>query len=313
MWGRSHFSFLTSFLLYNSRWLPRLQVATACFSCSPSDLNFLDPYFTFMYMHNNHCHRATAHLQLNLLLLLLLLIPSNYWCFHNYPSTGSNRSIFGLIGQSGKCRTRIKSFSLSVIAQRASWHPPVRLCSPDAYSELNRKQNASSVNKSCNHGRSIPASDSRMGDYFILPCDNFVCSTVICFVRMWHVILVTHNFIQGVLMWGYECCSIDEGNVPCLTFCWPCITVYQYRETNVMQFLFSLLRVKGLYMFRALLSHPQEAIHKRHLVYCYVSWLHQGWSSTPILVQPTDITHTQYTKCRLFRASWGWTSNAPNM
>jgi len=25
------------------RWLPRLQVATACFSCSPPDLNFLDP------------------------------------------------------------------------------------------------------------------------------------------------------------------------------------------------------------------------------------------------------------------------------
>jgi hypothetical protein len=44
------------------KWFPRLQVATAC---SPPDLNFLDPYFTFMYTHNNHCHRATAHLQLN--------------------------------------------------------------------------------------------------------------------------------------------------------------------------------------------------------------------------------------------------------
>jgi len=30
------------------RWFPRLQVATACFSCSPPDLNFLDPYFLFM-------------------------------------------------------------------------------------------------------------------------------------------------------------------------------------------------------------------------------------------------------------------------
>ena len=49
------------------RWFPRLQVATACFSCSPPDLNFLDPYFTFMYVHYNHCHRATAHLQLNIL------------------------------------------------------------------------------------------------------------------------------------------------------------------------------------------------------------------------------------------------------
>jgi hypothetical protein len=39
-------------------------------------------------------------------------------------------------------------------------------------------------------------------------------------------------------------------------------------ETNVMHFLLSLLRIKGLYMFRALLAHPQEALHKRHLVYC---------------------------------------------
>ena len=52
------------------RWFPRLQVATACFSCSLPDLNFLDPYFIFMYMHYNHCHRATAYLQLNILLLL---------------------------------------------------------------------------------------------------------------------------------------------------------------------------------------------------------------------------------------------------
>jgi hypothetical protein len=53
-----------------------------------------------------------------------------------------------------------------------------------------------------------------------------------------------------------------------LMFCWPCITVYQYSETNVMHFLFSLLRIKSLYMFRALLAHLQEALHKRHLVYC---------------------------------------------
>jgi len=30
------------------RWFPRPQVATACFSCSPPDLNFLDPYFISM-------------------------------------------------------------------------------------------------------------------------------------------------------------------------------------------------------------------------------------------------------------------------
>jgi hypothetical protein len=35
-----------------------------------------------------------------------------------------------------------------------------------------------------------------------------------------------------------------------------------------MHFLFSLLRIKDLYMFRALLADPQEVVHKRHLVYC---------------------------------------------
>jgi len=70
------------------RWFPRLQVATACFSCSPPDLNLLDPYFIFMlsyfvlmYMHNNHCLRVTAHLQLNILLLnVLLLVLSDSFC-----------------------------------------------------------------------------------------------------------------------------------------------------------------------------------------------------------------------------------------
>ena len=53
----------------------RFKVATARFSCTPPDLNFLDPYFIFMYMHYNHCHRATAHFQLNILLLFFLLLP----------------------------------------------------------------------------------------------------------------------------------------------------------------------------------------------------------------------------------------------
>jgi hypothetical protein len=41
---------------------------------------------------------------------------------------------------------------------------------------------------------------------------------------------------------------------------------YQYNETNVIYFVLSLLRIKGVYMFRAILAHPQEALHKRHLV-----------------------------------------------
>jgi hypothetical protein len=59
-----------------------------------------------------------------------------------------------------------------------------------------------------------------------------------------------------------------------------------------MHFLLNLLRIKGLYMFRALLAHPQEALHKQHLTYCVrvVSWLHQ--------LKPTAITRTHYTKCR---------------
>ena len=51
------------------RRFPRLQVATACFSCSPPELNFLFPYFIFMYTHNNHCHRATAQLQFIIIIL----------------------------------------------------------------------------------------------------------------------------------------------------------------------------------------------------------------------------------------------------
>ena len=53
------------------RWFPTFQVCTTCFSCSPPDLNFLGPYFIFMYIRNSHCLRVTAHLQLHTLLLLL--------------------------------------------------------------------------------------------------------------------------------------------------------------------------------------------------------------------------------------------------
>jgi len=56
------------------RLFPRLQVATACFLCSPPDLNFLDPYFTFMYMDYNQCHRATAHLEFIIIIIINQLI-----------------------------------------------------------------------------------------------------------------------------------------------------------------------------------------------------------------------------------------------
>jgi hypothetical protein len=46
---------------------------------------------------------------------------------------------------------------------------------------------------------------------------------------------------------------------------------HQYNEINEMHFSLSLLRIKGLCLFRVLLAHLQEVLHKRHLVYCTVA------------------------------------------
>jgi hypothetical protein len=51
-----------------------------------------------------------------------------------------------------------------------------------------------------------------------------------------------------------------------------------------MHFLFSLLSIKNLYIFRALLGHPQEALHKRHLVYC-VRFISFGCTRTGVELQ----------------------------
>jgi hypothetical protein len=64
---------------------------------------------------------------------------------------------------------------------------------------------------------------------------------------------------------------------------------YQYSKTNVMYFLFNLLRTKGLYMFWALVVQLQEAPHKQRLVYCVRVMsvgCYQGWSGTPVPLQP---------------------------
>jgi hypothetical protein len=37
-----------------------------------------------------------------------------------------------------------------------------------------------------------------------------------------------------------------------------CIAVNQYSQTNVKLFSFNFVKNKGLYLFRALLAHPQE-------------------------------------------------------
>jgi hypothetical protein len=64
------------------------------------------------------------------------------------------------------------------------------------------------------------------------------------------------------------------------------MSIFQYSETNVINLLFNLSRIKGLYMFHASPAHPQETLH-----------------TTPILVQPIDIACTHYTKCRVCSAS----------
>jgi hypothetical protein len=77
---------------------------------------------------------------------------------------------------------------------------------------------------------------------------------------------------------------------------------------------YSIYWIKGLYMFRALITpsedeHCNRATanwHYKHAIYQvrYVERLLR--MSTAIVAQPTDIIRTQYTNCRLLNASWGW-------
>jgi hypothetical protein len=48
-----------------------------------------------------------------------------------------------------------------------------------------------------------------------------------------------------------------------------------FSETNVMHFSINLLRIQGLYMFRAFCSSSKGAT-QTSLSICYVSWLHPG-------------------------------------
>jgi hypothetical protein len=66
------------------------------------------------------------------------------------------------------------------------------------------------------------------------------------------------GYYAGTVTTGEPCCGVrisasGQANL---------LPVPQYSETNVMHFLLSLLRIKGLYMFRALLAHPQDSLHK---------------------------------------------------
>jgi hypothetical protein len=67
----------------------------------------------------------------------------------------------------------------------------------------------------------------------------------------------------------------------------------QYGETNVMQFLSHLLRIKGLYIFRSLLAHLQEGLHERHLVNC-LRVMSVGCTRIGVeLVKPTLSVHAR--------------------
>jgi hypothetical protein len=58
-----------------------------------------------------------------------------------------------------------------------------------------------------------------------------------------------------------------------------------------MHFSFILLRIKSLYMFRALLAHPQEMLHKPHLVYC-VRIMSFGYSTIAVKLH-SQLTHAR--------------------
>ena len=70
--GTHFLGFLVSVYKRMLRRFPRLTVATACYSCSPPDLNLLVACFIFMYMHNNHCHRVTAQLQVIIIIIIII-------------------------------------------------------------------------------------------------------------------------------------------------------------------------------------------------------------------------------------------------
>jgi hypothetical protein len=108
-------------------------------------------------------------------------------------------------------------------------------------------------------------------------------------------------------MYTYERCHM-QGNHNFISVQW------NQRDALFIQ----LIRIKVLYEFWSLFAHPQEAHTKGTwyiaCVLCQLAALGLVWNcSTPILVQPIDITHTQYIECRLLNASWGWARNVWNM
>jgi hypothetical protein len=146
-----------------------------------------------------------------------------------------------------------------------------------------------------------------------------VCGQSLCVMCNWKTLKSMVTSFQYVLLEVPKLFSSRNSNMPSVTwkatywgtdfwiwlwrgsfillsimFCWLCIVVYQYSETNMMHFLFSLLRIKGLYKIWTLLAHPQEALNKQQLVYC-VCVMSVG--CTPTLVQPNNILNKLNKKC----------------
>jgi hypothetical protein len=69
------------------------------------------------------------------------------------------------------------------------------------------------------------------------------------------------------------------------------LAVIQYSETNVTHFLLSLLRIKRLYMFQALLAHPRKALHKRCVVYQLIAPGAANWHNTHAIYQVSFVQH----------------------
>jgi hypothetical protein len=68
-----------------------------------------------------------------------------------------------------------------------------------------------------------------------------------------------------------------------------CIIVYQYSETIATHSPLNLLSIKSLYIFRALLAHPQEALYRRR-------YIGGAW-------------HIAYVLCQLAAPGLEWTFN----
>jgi hypothetical protein len=62
-----------------------------------------------------------------------------------------------------------------------------------------------------------------------------------------------------------------------------------------MHFSFKLLRIKGHYVFRAILGHPQETLYKRCLVYC-VRIMSVGSGTVAVKLQPCHSQLTLYAR-----------------